>query len=317
MQKTSPLQRFFWPAFQPEELSALETKPFAQKHRNCQRIKPRWILFASVLFALLACNKKTVTPLGPIDGGNDPNFKIVSNNEGVLKGFNRKVEVFGIKIFAVPGVTDSNLLHAANLMAQYLDNDEDGTPDNPLVLNMMVEKKAFLVMWKKERDLNINPPDGWEGQDLGNDETQPGFVQKGLSGRFDAALEEVLHLITHLGYAGVYPEVFGESPNTEIAKAMDLARGGQFTNIPKPYPANAWYTYDDSTCDYSCMVTEYHYWALTSLLGAQKNRLNEIGQEWKLNTKEKLMQQDPAVYQLLTDPKYKFPTVLPDGTYKR
>jgi len=26
---------------------------------------------------------------------------------------------------------------------------------------------------------------------------------------------------------------------------------------------------------------------------------------------------DQAVYQLLTNPEYKFPTILPDGTYKR
>ena len=69
--------------------------------------------------------------------------------------------------------------------------------------------------------------------------------------------------------------------------------------------------------EYNCQVTEYHYWALTSILGAQQNRLDEIGQEWKLNTKEKVQNQDAAVYQLLTDPQYNFPTVLPDGTYKR
>ena len=28
-------------------------------------------------------------------------------------------------------------------------------------------------------------------------------------------------------------------------------------------------------------------------------------------------QQDAAIYQLLTDPQYKFATVLPDGTYKQ
>jgi len=270
-----------------------------------------------VLLLLASCKKNPVSPTEPINGGNDPNFKIVANDEGILNKFSRKVEVFGIKIFAVPGVTDANLLHAANLMAQYLDNDEDGTVDNPVVVNKMVEKKAFLVMWKKESDLNINPPAGWEGQDLGDDETHPGFVASGRTGQFDAALEEVLHLITHAGFAEAYPDVFGEKQGTQVSNAMDLARGGQFTSIPSPYPSSAWYTYDDSTCDYSCMVTEYHYWALTSLLGAQKNRLNEIEQEWKLNTKEKLMQQDPAIYQLLTDPKYKFPTVLPDGTYKR
>ena len=270
------------------------------------------IPFLFVLFAF-TCKK----PAGPINEGNDPHFKIIANDEGVHRKFNRKVEVFGIKIFAVPGVSDANLLHAANLMAQYLDNDEDGNPDNQAVVDKMVEKKAFLVMWKKQRDLIINTPNGWEGQDLGNDETHPSFVANGRTGPFDAALEEVLHLITHIGYASVYPNVFGETQGSEIAQAMDLARGGQFTKIPNPYPSEAWYTYDDKTCDYSCMVTEYHYWAQTSILGAQENRLGDIGHEWKLNTRDKVQQMDSAVFQLLTDPKYKFPTVLPDGTYKR
>ncbi|MBX2877828.1 MAG: hypothetical protein KTR30_37255 [Saprospiraceae bacterium] len=262
---------------------------------------------------LMACNKSLV----PIEEGNDPNFKITANEEGVLKRFSRQVEVFGIKIFAVPGVADDRLLHAANVLAQYLDNDEDGIPDNPAVLESLLEQKAFLVMWEKERDLNINPPNGWEGQDLGHEETQPNYVGNGLTSRFDASLEEVLHLITHVGYAKTYPDVFGEKPGTEIAKAMDTARGGQFMAIPTSYPTDAWYTYDDETCDYSCMVTEYHYWALTSLLGAQENRLEEIEHEWKLNSKEKLRQGDSAIFQLLTDPQYKFPSVLPDGSYQR
>ena len=50
---------------------------------------------------------------------------------------------------------------------------------------------------------------------------------------------------------------------------MDKARGGQFTEIPNQYPSSAWYTYDDETCDYKCMSTEYIYWALTSILGGQ------------------------------------------------
>ncbi|MFT4668030.1 MAG: hypothetical protein ACI8YQ_003619 [Polaribacter sp.] len=201
-------------------------------------------------------------------------------------------------------------------MAQYLDNDEDGTPDNQAVVDKMVSNNAFMVMWKNENDLDINPPSGWEGQDLGNDETHPSFVANGKTGTYDAALEEVLHLITHVGYAGVYPTIFGEEIGSELADAMDIARGGQFTSIPNPYPTGAWYSYDDSTCDYSCMVTEYMYWSLTSILGAQENCLNEIEQEWKLNTKDKVEMQDKAVYQLLIDPQYKFPTVLPDGTYK-
>jgi len=66
------------------------------------------------------------------------------------------------------------------------------------------------------------------------------------------------------------------------------------------------------------MITEYIYWALTSILGAQDfpRRSEEIGHEWKLNTREKVQETDPLVFELLTDPTYKFPTLLPDGKYE-
>jgi hypothetical protein len=101
---------------------------------------------------------------------------------------------------------------------------------------------------------------------------------------------------------------------------MDIARGGKFLTIPSSYPSNAWYTYNDSTCDYaSCQTIEYLCWALTSMLGVQDGagRLSEIQQEWELNTKTKVQNTDTAVFTLLTNPTYKMPTVLPDGTYMR
>lgn len=277
------------------------------------------------LALLASCSDDTdlMNPTNPtttsIDPGNDPNFKIVANNDGILSNFNRKVVVFGIDIYAVPGVADANLLHAANVMAQYLDNDEDGTVDDQLVMDKMLENKAFMVMWASENDLN-EIPSGRLGQDLGNDETNPSYISSGMTGRFDAALEEVLHIINGAGHSLAYPEIFGQREGTALANAMDIARGGKFSSIPSSYPADAWYTYDDRTCDYAtCQTMEYMYWAMTSILGAQAadTRLSEIQHEWRLNTKEKVMNTDKAIYELLTDPQYKMPTVVPDGTYMR
>ena len=254
---------------------------------------------------------------GPIDVGKDPNFNIVPNNDIGLSSFNKKVIVFGIDLYAVREVEDAKLLHAANVMAQYLDNDEDGLIDNQLVLNKMLENKAFLVMWKKKKDLNIRPPSGRIGQDLGNDETNPSFVSNGKTGRFDATLEEVLHLINNAGHSYAYPGTFGKNKKSALSKAMDVARGGRFFKIPSIYPANAWFSYYDSTCDYeTCQTIEYLYWALTSILGAQENRLNEIGKEWKLNTADLLENTDNEIFELLTNPIYNLPTILPDGSYK-
>ena len=245
-----------------------------------------------------------------------PSFEVIQHNDEGFDYFNRKIVVFGIDIYAAPGVEEERLLHAANVMAQYLDNDEDGMPDNQLVLDSMRASKAFMIMWEKPKDLRReSSPRDREGQDLGNDETQPEFVASGMTGRFDASLEEVLHIITHAGYAKAYPEIFGEEKGTSIANAMDQARGGHHKKTPRQYPESSWYSYNDRTCDYACQITEYHYWALTSLLGAQINRSEEINDEWRLNTPELLSERDTAIYEQLTDPKYAFPKVLPDGRY--
>ena len=265
-------------------------------------------LLLIVSFSANSCKKYKV------ESGNDPNFIVIENTNKDFKKFNKKVVVFNIPIYASKKVNNSKLLHAANILAQYLDNNEDGIVDNQPVVEQMILHKATLIMWNKEWDIR-NLPESYNIQDLGADETVPEWHTTHL-GRFDASIEEVWHLVTHVGYANAYPEIFGEIEGTKVSDAMDIARGGHFTTIPNTYPDSAWYTYNDNTCEYNCMITEYLYWAMTSVLGAQENRLNEIQQEWKLNTRTLVQNTDTAIYSLLTNPQYKFPTVLPDGTYK-
>jgi hypothetical protein len=232
--------------------------------------------------------------------------------------FTKQIKVFGVHVYATAGVADEKMLHAANMLAEYLDNDEDGIPDNQLVVDALVRHNTALIMTKDEDEMHSLDrsalPRG-EKQGLWDEETRPGGAERGI---FDAALEEIIHPITYVGYSNVYPEVFGIEPGSEVAKIMDEARGGHFEEVPDKYPDNAWYTYYDETCDYGCQITEYIYWALTSILGAQDfpGRLEQIQEEWRYNTREKVEKGDPKIYALLTDPQYKLPTVLPDGIYQ-
>ena len=257
----------------------------------------------------------------------EDNFTIVNNDDSPERPFNifcKKVDVFGVCIYATENVSDADLLHTSNIMAQYLDNNEDSIVDNPLVLEKMLENQSVMVLFGSEKSSKkrvfLRSANKLEGayvfQDLYGDEIHPSWS---LNSPFDATLEEVLHLITHSGFSKVYPSVFGEQKGSEVANAMDKARGGQFDDVPSNYPSDTWYTYDDKTCEYNCQVTEYFYWALTSLLGAQDypGRYDEIGQEWKANTPSLLESKDSDVYSILTDTIYKLPSVLPDGTYRR
>ena len=235
--------------------------------------------------------------------------------------FPKQAIVFGLKVIATENTSDEEVLHAAKIMAQYLDNDEDGKVDNQAVVDKLISVDATLVMFKDENELDNfdgDEPDHDHLQLLFDEETIPSFNKNSSNIRFDASIEEVLHLITHEGYAKVYDNALGELKGSSIADAMDKARGGYFESPPATYPTGAWYSYDDETCEYDCMITEYTYWALTSILGGQSypGRFDEIGHEWQLNTPERVKTGDPIVYGILTDPQYRLPTVLPDGEYK-
>lgn len=245
--------------------------------------------------------------------------------EGFFDVFTKQIDVFGVKLYATKKTPDKKFLHAANILAEYLDNDADGKPDNEVVANALIANNAAMIMAATEREfeeledrLIKNVPqkviDEMVLQSLWGEETHPAGAARGV---FDASLEEVLHLITHGGYAHAYPDHFGEKPGTKLANAMDKARGGQFKRVPRKYPKEAWYSYDDRTCSYGCQCTEYIYWGLTSKLGAQQfaGRGNNIRHEWKLNTPGKFQAGDTDLDALLSDLQFKFPTRLPVGKY--
>ena len=249
-------------------------------------------------------------------------------------GCDKYVNVFGVHIFASPTTREDKLSHAAGVLAQYLDNDQDGVPDNTQVLSHLVSRNVFIIMPGTEAEMEglemgLIAEAGYRfGQDLYGEETKPDFLVDGKinapdGSYYDGALEEILHPITQHGYANAYPEVFGEVRGSSLANCMDASRGGYFEQVPRDgpksgYPAEAWYHYTDETCDYGCMVTEYIYWALTSILGTQDfpGRHEALEIEWELNTRERVKTGDAVVYELLTDPQYKFPTKAPDGNYK-
>jgi hypothetical protein len=237
--------------------------------------------------------------------------------------FSKHTTAFHVNIFATESVPNTDVKHCARVIAQYLDNDEDGAADDPSVIAALQARGgAGMVMFGSEDEIERSGIfesdllDRMRLQDLFAAETFPEGSE--AAGQFDATLEEVLHLLQSAGMSEVYQDGLGISADSQLAAAMDLARGGHFESVPTSYPEAAWYHYDDASCDYECMLVEYFYWGLTSLMGGQSygDRCEEISQEWEACTPEQLQSKDPALYALLTNPEYMLPSVLPDTTYR-
>lgn len=234
--------------------------------------------------------------------------------------------VFGVTVVATATVSPAKVRHAASVLAEYMDNDEDGVVDDPAIAKWLRDQGAFLVMPRSERDVKrllylfdaVEDAGFAVGQDLYGEETLPkNPPHRAGRGRFDATLEEVWHLVSN-GWAAVYPDEFGYHAGSKLCEAMDKARGGSFGRVPRKYPEEAWYHYRDRSCDYECMAAEYFYWALTSRLGGQDypGRAEEVAEEWECTTPTELKRRDPLICELLENPLFSMPKALPDGRYR-
>ena len=60
--------------------------------------------------------------------------------------FTSYISVFGIHIVGTSRVDNNKLLHSAHVLAEYLDNNQDGTVDDPNILEEMLNKNCVITI---------------------------------------------------------------------------------------------------------------------------------------------------------------------------
>ena len=259
-----------------------------------------------------------------ISAQNEVCFELEENpypNHPAFGVFSKYVNVLDcIDIYAESNISDEKVLHVASVAAELLDNNEDGIIDDPLIESSLIEFNTVMPVFQSENGNAIdtffdNLDDGCTGAVLFRNEIDPN--QPGHWGD-DATVEEVLHTINACGHVEVYPSLYALEPNSSyLSDAMDIARGGQFMTIPDPYPEEAWYHYDDWTCDYGCMAMEYLYWCIVTNMDilSDSQTCAGIANEWEPCTPELFESTDTLMFNLITDPVNMLPQLAPDGNY--
>ena len=177
-----------------------------------------------------------------------PTFEILSehpvecvNESNVVDMF---IDVFGVYVIAPEDAPIEKVLHTANVLAQYIDNDEDGVPDDPKVLDILVEGGFVAPVWKSDdRDKFWEANRGtpceddlrtaagmYYGSDYGDNWAIGGieksYEEKGVPGPWDTNIEEIWHIVSY-GWYEAYPEYFGNGdPNSAISHSQNSELGG-------------------------------------------------------------------------------------------
>ncbi|MBA66076.1 MAG: hypothetical protein CMG55_09780 [Candidatus Marinimicrobia bacterium] len=276
-----------------------------------------FLRYVYLLILIILCTSKILSQ-------NQVCFEIEANpnpNHPAFGIFSKYVNVFDcIKIYAENNISDEKILHVASVAAELLDNNEDGIIDDPLIESSLIQLNAVMPIFQSESGNAIdtffdNLYDGCTGAVLFRNEIDPN--QPGHWGD-DATVEEVLHTINACGHVEVYPALYDLEPNSSyLTDAMDIARGGQYITLPPYYPEEAWYHYDDWTCDYGCMAMEYLYWCIVTNMDliSDAQTCFGIANEWEPCTPELFEATDTLMFNLINDPLNMLPQQAPDGNY--
>lgn len=306
-------------------------------------LKMKW--FAALLLVCLIC------PSALAKCWERVNFKIEAFSD--FHAYSWQTNVFGIKIVAT-NKSRFKLQHVAQVLAELIDNDNDGCPDDAKAFKILVEgiemdsgepkKPVFLIS---------DNGDGHEGaqnhlgdslhevlenagyypaQYLSIPEVKPHctHAQTFTANCVDATQEELTHWIHQEGFCIAYPEYFNQDWHNNgwtsaLTRAMDVARGGRREDTPSTlsgYPASAWYRYVDTTCDYQCQAIEYFWWGYLSYSGTGNGLggINSFSTEFKLVKKADLIARDKLLAKLFQDSEngnapYKLPFRAVHGSY--
>ena len=288
------------------------------------------ILLVLLFLPLLeACSSKHSDEHSKMDCSSQIHFPVTDSG---IPEYPVKMMVFGIPMFATSQWSTHKLNHVSSVLAELLDQDEDGCADDQLVLKEItrvdtdVGQLVYLLPTNEqdaESGNSIMEQAGYvAAQAQWEDETIPECSGLNFTGECsDASIEELFHLITGRGHLNAYPSIFGDSwtRNSTLTEAMDVARGGRFQDIPTRYPDSAWYTYYDKTCEYGCQAIEYIWWGYCAFSGVCNGRsgTSHFEDEFKYLTKAQFVEKDSKLSKLFLESgtSYTLPTKYVDGIY--
>ena len=215
--------------------------------------------------------------------------------------FAKQARVFdAVTVCATDGVSQEKLTHAANVLAEWMDNDNNGFVDDALVYDALKSGEPYLVMTEEsigilEMASMLFTLTTRVSQDLGAYETKPG------GGERDASQEEIHHLMFNAGWSVAYPEVFSDKPGSILYKEWENAE------------AAGDYNYDDDTCYHSCKVSEFFYLATAAYFGSDADLQSD---EMRLKNRDMLAKSLPETVAVMQSDQYSYPlNHWPTGEY--
>lgn len=246
--------------------------------------------------------------------------------EGSFKdvGLTKYTTVFGVRVIGHKSVPDDKILHAANLLAQVMDNNQDGVVDHPNAQEQLVDRFASLIVVPDDTFTNflLSPE---EGKGLPNElkfcpfaidfeeisRIQPDADSEPLCDEFSFDKDRTLAFVTDHIVGRSWPFHFTEDP-------MNLPESKKFKKMRKFYDnaiADKNFDLKKTGCPEddldNCGMVMFTSWATSSMLGIDRCLCEGIA-AWKLCDASEMKDKYPKLVEFMSK---LLVEKFPDGNY--
>jgi hypothetical protein len=223
-------------------------------------------------------------------GGDDSSAQTNTSRAPVVSD-QAEVVVFGLAVVS-NGAPAADVGLVTDLSTRLLDPDENEKADSPSVEAQLTNETATVL---------VVPSDELRAE---YDPSTATLVLGGVTPKNRiAALGHIGALLHRHGWSQVFDDLYGIRVGSDLAHAMDRARGGQFAVPPESYPAGAWFTQTRQNCDYECQILEYFRHVHMTLLGEYEDEsvCRSLQRTWQVCTPEALQAKDPLAFEAFTE----------------
>ncbi|MDE0916475.1 MAG: hypothetical protein OSB57_14980 [Planctomycetota bacterium] len=288
-------------------------------------------LLQPYIFLVLSACASDPPPVDPPASGQAPDVCTVlstadarillapSQRQALLKAnMTRCAQPFGVLMAADDRIPTDTLALAARVLAELLDQDMDGVPDDPAVLEAVRNPNvAWLAM--------PHDPDDWEEwqlpglqRQLGYDIIIPTWWMIGDEERDNervkaVIVEEIVHFLTQFGYSAVYPAEFGVDDWTSVIARETQRAQCVFWQHPENDCPGSPAEYRGDCSDPNCDVVEFYQQVLVQSVGMEPGwrgmGFPETREELDglLSEEIKRVMNEPAFHQLRKPLRFTYP----------
>ena len=205
--------------------------------------------------------------------------------------FTKELQVYGLKLAARKDISDDYMRLVAKTIAESFPQDAGLDPDlQRRVLESHYRYNALIpVPLGFDYSFMDETDERWAAIERQNSVCDV-IMQDVPEGQVMEVVEHILHYVTDIGLHYAFPEVWGISEDSALARAMSKAEDEGY------YQANQYEDIEDEEVRFRVQMQEFAYWFISTAWNLQAPYGPVGEEEWTIRDQEDLRQKLPSMY---------------------